>query len=95
MSRGKGPLGFLVHTTEVVGGSAGVRRSHGGRVRQRRGVGAADQTGQAGGAAVSTPSKHGPVAAVELREVVPGVGGGERGARTAEYYGLPFGGVEI
>lgn len=64
----------LVHAAEVVGGRAADGRGHGWRVGQRGHVaGTAGQGGQTGRAAVD----GGPhwLAAMELREVVPGVGG--------------------
>lgn len=75
----------LVHATQVVGGGAAERRSHGGRgVCQTGHVTVAvshpsGQGGKAGAAALDGGSgEHGlAVAAVELGEIVPCVGGGQ------------------
>ena len=93
----------LIQAAQVVGSSAAVRACDSrGSVRQRGYVVActstANQGWQTGGAAMSVGSaeQHGLFAAVELREVVPGVrrcqGGG---GAVSEYYWLPFGGVKI
>lgn len=74
----------LVQAAQVVRGGAAEGRGHGGRVGQRghaavaAGI-AAGQGGQAGRAAVDGGSHW---LAVELGEVVPGIGGCERRAAT-------------
>lgn len=73
----RGQRAGLVHAAHVVRGSAAVGRRHG-----RRGVCqaghvtvAVGQSGKAGAAALDGGPKHGLVAAVELGEIVPGLGG--------------------